>query len=123
MNKYDKGYMFIVIIMAISVYVAFFFFIDNTNQNNKQAIVEYKGKEVLRIDLTIDGQYVVSGTLGDVVIEVQDQQIRVTKETSNYHLCSYQGFVSNNAIPIICLPNDIVITIVSNESNVDTVIS
>lgn len=74
-------------------------------------MVSYKNEEVLRIDMSIDSNYTVSGTLGDVTIEVLDSKIRVEKETSPYHLCSIQGWVEYANVPIVCLPNHIVILI------------
>jgi len=61
--------------------------------------------------MAVNKNYTVKGTLGDVFIEVKDKAIRVEKETSPYHLCSIQGWVQYANVPIVCLPNHIVIVI------------
>ncbi|MBB5182869.1 NusG domain II-containing protein [Catenisphaera adipataccumulans] len=88
-----------------------------------QAVVTVSDQEVMRIDLSKDGKYSVDGKLGKVYIQVKDGQIRVTQENSPRHICSQQGYVSDPNTPIVCLPNETVITIESDEqSNEDTVI-
>lgn len=86
------------------------------------ASVQVQNKEVLRIDLLKDATYEVEGTLGPVHIEVKDGAIRVRQENSRHHYCSLQGFVDDPNQPIVCLPNETVITIESEDSNEDVVI-
>ena len=86
------------------------------------AIVQVKNKEVLRIDLSKDANYQVQGSLGPVHIEVKDGAIRVSQENSKHHYCSMQGFVSSVNEPIVCLPNDTVITIQGENPGEDVVI-
>ena len=56
-----------------------------------------------------------------MLVEVNEGRVRVEKETSPYHYCSIQGYVSDPSTPIICLPNEVVVTIEgSEEGAVDT---
>lgn len=88
------------------------------------ATVQVKNKEVLRIDLTKNDSYTVEGTLGDVHIDVKDGGVAVTQENSPHHLCSKQGYVTSSVTPIVCLPNETVITIENGEdSSEDMVVS
>lgn len=95
-----------------------------TRHLKKEVVVEYQNEEVLRKDLSENATYTLNATLGDVIIEVKDNAVRVEKETSPYHLCSIQGWVNNVNQPIICLPNEMIIQIeASDETNeVDTII-
>lgn len=97
----------------------------NGSKTPATAVVQVKSDEVLRIDLSKDGNYSVEGTLGTVNIEVKDGAVAVTQENSPNHYCSKQGFVSSTNTPIVCLPNDTVITIndESADEAEDTVIS
>ena len=70
-------------------------------------------KDMDEIDLTKDDEYSVTGYNGDVLIEVKNGMIRVKKENSPLNICSKQGFVKD--MPIICLPNKIVIKLGNNE--------
>lgn len=86
------------------------------------AIVYHKNNQVLTIPLTEERkQYEVMGTNGIVKIEVAHQKIRVVEETSQKHLCSKQGAVGKETASIICLPNEIVIQLKS-EDTVDTIV-
>ncbi len=116
MNKYDKRLiiiLFLIIIILLSLKLIF-----KTNSN--YAYVYYENKVILEIDLRINKEYIVKGYNGDVLIEVNDKKIRVEKETSPLHVCSKQGYVSDNT-PIICLPNKIIIKIENKNNNLDAV--
>lgn len=124
MNKADKIFIMIVVVCAILSYIPLLVS-DIWNQDKqKEAVVSFKNDVILEIDLYKNGVYTVDGTLGPVDIEVQDEAVRVEKETSPYHLCSIQGWVSQSNRPIICLPNNIVVEIRAGETqaDVDTVI-
>lgn len=43
--------------------------------------------------------------LGDVVLAIEDQQIRIVEETSPLNICSEQGWVRTPGLPLICAPN------------------
>lgn len=125
MNKADKIFISIVVLISILAYVPLFFN-DFMNQGKqKEVVVDYKNKEVLREDIRKDAVYTLQGTLGDVQVEVKDEAVRVEKENSPYHLCSIQGWVEDTGRPIICLPNEMVVQIEAKEdtqNGVDTVI-
>ena len=53
-----------------------------------------------------------SSLLGEMVIEIKDNKVRVKKEESPLHYCSMQGWVDSVAKPIVCLPNGVIITII-----------
>lgn len=126
LNKYDKILMIFILVTSLVLYASMEFFVRASTSGQKVAVVSYKNEEVLRIDMSSDANYTVDGTLGEVFIEVVDGKIRVEKETSPYHLCSIQGWVEYANVPIVCLPNHIVILIEGNNvrpNNEDTVIS
>lgn len=111
MNRWDKILVVLVLIVSLVLYLSMQWFVSSSTGQNTVAVVTYKDKEVLRIDMAINKNYTVKGTLGDVFIEVKDKAIRVEKETSPYHLCSLQGWVQYANVPIVCLPNHVVIVI------------
>ena len=111
MNRSDKIFIGIVLIAALVLYGTMQWFVTSSTGANTVAVVSYRDKEVLRIDMSQNKNYTVQGTLGAVFIEVKDKAIRVEKETSPYHLCSIQGWVQYANVPIVCLPNHIVIII------------
>lgn len=111
MNRYDKALMIFILTTSLVMYAGMEWFVRSTTSDQVVAVVYSYDKEILRIDLSVDKTYTVQGALGDVVIEVAGGKVRVEKETSPYHLCSIQGWVQYANIPIVCLPNHIVIMI------------
>lgn len=118
MTKADK--ILIIVLMICSV-LLFISILEKAPQSNT-AVVSVSNKEVLRIDLNVDKNYEVEGTNGKVYIEVKDGQVRVTQENSLHHVCSKQGFVSDPNVPIVCLPNETVITIETDNDSEDILI-
>lgn len=114
MNKHDKIFIAIVLIASISLFLSTGKLIGSVNSDVAQAIVTHKDREVLRINMNNNGFYTVAGDLGDVVIEVSDGKVRVAEEKSPLNYCSIQGWVSNTNVPIVCLPNSIIIVIDQN---------
>lgn len=43
--------------------------------------------------------------LGDIVLAIDDQRIRIIQETSPLNVCSEQGWVATPGLPLICAPN------------------
>jgi hypothetical protein len=111
MNRSDKIFVALVLVVSLVLYLSMQWFVTSSTGKNTVAVVTYRDKEVLRIDMAANKNYTVKGTLGDVFIEVKDKAIRVEKETSPYHLCSLQGWVKYANVPIVCLPNQLVIVI------------
>lgn len=125
MNKADKLFIMIVAVFACLMYVPLLWNAYQDADREKEVVVSYKDREILRKSLSLNDVYTVEGTLGDVQVEVKDKKVRVEKENSPNHLCSIQGWVEDANRPIVCLPNNIVVQIeTSGESDddVDTVI-
>ena len=124
MNKADKCMICFIVLFSLVSNIPFLIQMTKTRHLKKEVVVEYQNEEVLRKDLSENATYTLNATLGDVIIEVKDNAVRVEKETSPYHLCSIQGWVNNVNQPIICLPNEMIIQIEANDetNEVDTII-
>ena len=119
MKRADKLCILVIMAACVLFYVPLWFAYEGTEAN--EVVVQVRNEEVLRVSLWEDGTYPVEGKLGEVLVEVNEGRVRVEKETSPYHYCSIQGYVSDPSTPIICLPNEVVVTIEgSEEGAVDT---
>ena len=107
MNKSDIKLILIILIFS------FLLLIFMNNDKSNYAYVYYDNKEVLKIDLSVNKNYSVEGFNGEVLIEVKDNKLRVSKEDSPLHICSKQGWTERGQI--VCLPNKIVITFEAQE--------
>ena len=122
MNKSDLK--LIIVIVLIAIIVLFMIAILN-DTSNKKALVYYDNNLVLTIDLTETEkkEYLVDGYNGVVKIIAEGGKIKVDEEDSPLHLCSKQGFIEETYETIVCLPNKIVIKIVSSkDNNLDTIL-
>lgn len=122
MNKSDIKLIIIIILIAI---IVLFMIAILSNSPSKKALVYYDNNLVLTIDLTKKEkkEYLVDGYNGIVKIVVEDGKIKVDEEDSPLHLCSKQGFITETYETIVCLPNKIVIKIVSSkDADLDTIL-
>lgn len=117
MNKNDLKLIVFVIIMCLS-FVSYFYL--TKNNENKLAVIYYDNNPILKIDLGLkeEKEYQVDGYNGKVILQSKNGKIKVSSETSNYHLCSKQGYISESYQTIICLPNKIIVKI-ENGSKID----
>ena len=104
MNKNDIK-MLLIVSACILVLLTFQLF----KKNATYAYVYHGSELVLKVDLGINKSYIVIGDNGEVKISVNNHRIKVDNETSTYHLCSKQGYISKKGESIICLPNRIII--------------
>lgn len=133
MKKNDV--LLIVIVLLISLIMYVIFVLINSNQSNLNADVLINDELVITIDLKDnshiiyddsyiscidDTLYTFNGTNGDVVLEVKNSKIRVVSENSPYHICSKQGYTDSSLKPLTCLPNNLVVVINSNYSELDS---
>ncbi len=119
MTKHDK-YLIVVLLLLICCF--YFLFQILKKEEAKEARVYYKDELVLTIDLETKLQeYTVTGENGEVKIIAGEGKIKVEEEKSPYHLCSKQGYITSSFETIVCLPNKIVIEIVS-KTDLDTIV-
>lgn len=119
MNKNDVKLIIGIIILTI---IPLAIFSAKDQEGEKVAHIYYQNELIQTIDLTKNEkkEYIVKGENGPVVIEVDEEKIRVKQEESPLHICSKQGYIQNSTETIVCLPNKIVIQIKDKES-IDTV--
>jgi hypothetical protein len=43
--------------------------------------------------------------LGDIVLGIDNQRMRILEETSPLNVCSSQGWIATPGLPLICAPN------------------
>ena len=115
MNKADKLFIMIVAVCACLLYVPLIWSAYRDAGREKEVVVSYKDREILRKSLSLNDVYTVKGTLGDVQVEVKDKRVRVEKENSpnpvSYtHLPIYASFYDTRfaaalsaALGMVCL--------------------
>ena len=124
-NKTDLFILILSIVFVLLIVVASNIITGNVNGAYKYVVVSINGEDRFKyllsenrtIELAKDDYKTL---LGDMVIEIKDNKVRVSKEESPKNYCSKQGWVSSVATPIVCLPNAVVVTIIGiNDSDLD----
>ena len=72
--------------------------------------IVHRGKVIQWFDSGVDGEYVVTGNVGEVHVEVKDKKWHVREVECPNQLCVKMGWADENSIiPITCLPNEVFI--------------
>lgn len=92
--------------------------VDRLAGTGSLAVVEVDGQEISRLDLSVDGQRVIKGLLGDTIVQVREGKVRVVKSPCPHKICVRTGWVSKSGNLIVCVPNRVVVR-VEGEGEVD----
>lgn len=118
MNQSDK-LLFQCVLLSAFLFFCIFQLIPK--EKGSIAVVTYQNQKVLEIDLSQNKTYQVDGKNGKITIVVKNGKIKVAKENSPYHVCSKQGYIESSNESLVCLPNELIITI-QGKSDVDTIV-
>lgn len=116
------GGLIIVILLAS---IAAFLFLNTGGKTGTVAEIYQDGQLIRTIHLdtvTEDYSFTVSGGEGIYnVVEVHHGEIGITGASCPDGLCINMGFIHSSAMPVTCLPNKLVIRIVSESDSNDAV--
>lgn len=109
MKKKEIVIVIVACILALISYLAISFF--NANKTNCTA-KNASGDVLLKFNINEDNYYTLQGEYGVFHIEVKDGKCRAIDVECPNHDCVHVGWISaNNPLPIVCIPNNIVVTI------------
>lgn len=117
MNRSDKIFVVLVFVFSLMIYIFSDYIFDAMTSEQLQAVIYVYDEEYGRYSIDKDQEITISGQLGDVVVEIKDAKVRIMTETSPLHVCSLQGWVDRAYVPLICLPNYVIVQI-ENNSNI-----
>ncbi|MFV0498511.1 MAG: NusG domain II-containing protein [Bacilli bacterium] len=103
MKKNDVG-LIIVLLILNTVWL-----VTIIKPSSNVANVYYNQQLIMKLDLNKDAKYDLDGANGEVELTVSNGKVAVTKETSPLNICAKQGYVDVAKIPLICLPNKVVV--------------
>ena len=112
---------YILISIIILICIIMLFSLKKTSKSNV-ALIYYNDEVILKVNLDKKKEYVVKGYLGNVVIETDINKIRVKEETSDKHICSKEGYIYTNNKSLVCMPNKIIVKIISEDNDLDGVV-
>ena len=90
----------------------FIFIRFNKNDNVNVVVKNNNDNILLTFNINEDNYYELKGKYGDFNIEVKDGKCRAINVDCPNQICVHTGWISaNNPLPIVCLPNGIVVQI------------
>ena len=101
------------LIVALSV----FLIIEFSRDDGSYVKVTCDGEEIARYSLRDDGEYVLNG--GTNVLVVEDGKAYMKYASCPDELCVHQGKKSRAGERIVCLPNRIMVEIISDDADDD----
>lgn len=103
----------IVILFVISIFI----FLSFKDTSNPESVVISSGGEIIgTYSINENNVLNISGTLGDVVVNIEDRQVWVSESNCKDLLEIKQGKISKCGQSLVCVPNKVVISIIGREA-------
>ena len=103
-----------IIIVAILLVSIVFVVLNRINSKDKVmvSVKDANDKTLLSFNINEDNYYTLQGKYGVFNIEVKDGKCRAIDVECPNQICVHTGWISvDNPVPIICLPNGIIVSI------------
>lgn len=125
-HNYKITSVFIIIFLSLILIVSFIAILRPATGNTTYIADIYQDGNLLSSipldDVTVPYSFTVTGINGCVnEIEVRSGSIGIISADCPDKLCVHQGFISNNRLPIVCLPNRLVIQLRESDFAADIV--
>ena len=104
------------VIILLIVSAGIFLIIKTTLHSSLIVSVKADGNEY-EYSANAEGIYKVKGRLGFTTFEIKDGKVRIIDSPCPNKTCIRQGWHA----PVVCLPNDVIITLKGNEDDYDAV--
>ena len=108
------------VIFAAGV-IASVIILNAPKKNNVQ--IKSGGKVLYTLDLSqeADRSFEVKTDSGSNTVEIKDGRIRVSEADCPDKTCVRMGWLDSSAMPIVCLPHDLVIAFTDADGGVDAI--
>lgn len=121
-KKRKNDIILIAVIIALAALI--FILINSFSSNGNKVIIEQDAKQIAILDLNKNQEYRIydkSGKICNIVL-ISDGQASMKYANCKDKICVNHNKISKNNESIICLPNKVIVTVVSDkDSNVDEV--
>lgn len=121
-TKFD---IILIVILFIGIFSFNFLFFKATNvvYDNAKVVVYYKDEVYKTFPLDVDKKITISTEIGENTIEISDNYVKMIDADCKDKYCVNESHIHYNNQTIVCLPNKIVVTIISSESSeIDSIV-
>ncbi len=105
---------FVLIIIFLSISLLFAYFLYSNNFVLKNGFVEIYQNNQLVIKLSLDENKLIE--FKDFVVEIKDKKVRMKNSNCPYKICVHTGWILKPYQQIVCVPNKVVIKIISERN-------
>ena len=110
----------ILILSILAVATVLLIVTRSQGEAGSYAVVIIRNNEIGRYSLAFDGIYAIND--GKNTIEIRDGKVRMTEADCPNHLCVRQGWISFSGQSIVCLPNELSVTITGADDAADFIL-
>ena len=114
---YDKLLITVILLFSVVSLLAF----KDSKPENKKGIIYHNG--VLLDKISLDRYQIKELNLpeGNMKLEIKKGRIRVLESSCPHGLCVDMGWIKTDRMPIVCVPNKVIIEIKGDDSNYDAI--
>jgi hypothetical protein len=102
------------VIALIILSIAGFLFVKKAFPKGTDVRIDVDGKPVYLLPLDANTIVAVKGINGDTIIEIKDKKVCIKDSPCPNKICIHNGWIEKGTI--VCLPNRVVVTVVSREN-------
>ena len=103
------------IILIIALLILSLFFLHGSTVSNPIVVIQYQNRIIGEYPLSVNRIVKFNGALGKMKIEIKDKKVRMLESNCPLHLCIKEGWISSPSVPIVCVPNKVVVYIKSSQ--------
>lgn len=122
MNKNIKWIIIFTVFCAVCVGIIFW---QNNVKSGVIAQIKQGDKVIRTVDLSkVNEPYeekITDGHGGYNIIRIENGRIAIIESNCPDKICVNQGYIDNGAVPIVCLPHKLSVTIIDGEKDIDAV--
>lgn len=112
------------ILMSTAFFVVLIWFIINilNMKTGDYVSVSYRGEEITKLSLKDDGEYEIPCETGEAFhYKIENGQVFCTYSECRDKICISEGKIKNAGEIIVCLPQQITLSVCGNEGEYDAV--
>lgn len=121
LTKFDI--ILIVLIFIVTISFNFLFATYNKVSDENATVVVYFGDNIYKkLPLNVDDEVAIKTDLGENIFKIHDGYVDMIDASCKDKYCIHEESIHYNNQTIVCLPNKIILSIVSSdESEIDTI--
>ena len=123
MNKKRRTNDFILIAVLIAIPLVILLlnsFLRNNAKGDAFVVITVKGELFDKVPLDEQNVFEIETNLGTNRIEIKDGQVSITHADCPDKLCVYHKPIDNRGGQIVCLPNQVVVSVETNNGEIDS---